>query len=157
MGALMAVGDEIPCFWLTYADPLLHRVYDDDGNVLADEVDFDEWKEGREWRSASPIMVARDGRRGTLKDFGPGAMYDATTHPKQGDIYGDMIGPDGRCLMVFLPGKGHSWYVDGTAKSGGKWERTGDPTSDPPTVTVTPSILTPDYHGFLTSGVLREA
>lgn len=154
----MAAGDTVQCFWLEYSEPLVHDVFGDDRELLAEGVVLEEWKEGREWRSASPIMIARDGLRATLQTFGPGAMYDAAGHPGHGEVYreGDMIGPDGRCLMVALPPGGHAWYVDGKATSGGRWQRTGDPTADPPTVSVTPSILTGDYHGFLTDGVLRE-
>lgn len=155
----MAAGHTIPCFWLEYSDPLVHDVYDDDRELIAEAVDLDEWKAEHEYRMAKPILVSHDGQRGTVEDFGPGAMLDFASHPGHGDAYGYMVGPDGRCLIVVLPPAGPAlshWYVDGKAKDGGRWSRTGDPTADPPTLSVTPSILTPDYHGFLTDGVLRE-
>jgi hypothetical protein len=76
-----------------------------------------------------------------------GAMWIADWIPK-GDAW---TGPDGRCLMLRLP-DGHDWMIDGPSRSGGKWERTGEP----PQITARPSILSPGYHGWLTDGVLSD-
>lgn len=76
--------------------------------------------------------------------WGPGAMYDATEwSPKS------WRGPDGRCWAIVLPPASVAdyWLIDGEASSGGRWSRTGSP----PNVSVTPSIATPNYHGFLGS------
>ena len=68
-------------------------------------------------------------------------------------------GPDGCAWVVKLP-DGRDWMIDGPAV---------DHKTEPPTITwhawtrhgtaplftVTPSILTPKYHGFLTDGELR--
>ena len=65
------------------------------------------------------------------------------------------IGPDGKSLMVMCPPGGNAsdvWHVDGFAKSGGRWTRTGTP----PDVTASPSILTPSYHGHLRNGYLEK-
>lgn len=79
--------------------------------------------------------------------WGPGAMFDAWwmgDHAK---------GPDGLHLSVTLPPDGHPWHIDGPSSSGGRWARSGTP----PLVSVTPSILTTRYHGFLGSGVLSDS
>jgi hypothetical protein len=83
-------------------------------------------------------------------DFGPGAMYDATPWTP-----GTWRGPDGRCWAIVLPPAGRSdfWLIDGEASGGGRWTRTGTP----PVISVTPSILTPNYHGFLQGGVLTDS
>lgn len=80
----------------------------------------------------------------------PGAMLDGFWHPQKG--------PDGIALVVVLPpaaedSRGHWWHVDGPSRNNGVagpgWTRTGDPLANPPTVHVSPSILTGDYHGWL--------
>lgn len=83
----------------------------------------------------------------TLQEAPVGAMWDADWYPRKG--------PDGRCLVVMTPGG--EWMVDGPSTTGGNWTRTGEV----PFITATPSILItnrsePDYHGFLTNGVLIE-
>ena len=59
------------------------------------------------------------------------------------------VGADGISLGAFCP-NGFLWEVDGEASRGGRWTRTGDP-RDPETLTVSPSIVAGDYHGFLGS------
>lgn len=109
--------------------------------------------EDDEWQvNGDTIYRARDGRRMTLREAPPGAMWDATWMTEH------WRGEDGRALCVKLP-DGSDWLVDGPATGGGRWQRTGDPTADPPTVSATPSIAHGDpetYHGFLTDGALRE-
>lgn len=88
----------------------------------------------------------------------PGAMFDGSWHRQKGD--------DGIALVVVLPPespdmRAHFWHVDGPASNQRElnargWKRTGDPKANPPTVTATPSILTGDYHGFLTEGRLTD-
>jgi hypothetical protein len=101
-----------------------------------------------QWQLFHDVVYARKdtGETMTLRDCPPGAMYDATWYPDKG--------PDGISLCVALPpGGGHDyWHVDGHAKGGGKWTRTGTA----PNVTASPSILTPRYHGFLRGGFLEE-
>jgi hypothetical protein len=50
------------------------------------------------------------------------------------------------CVML-PPARGASdvWHIDWPARSGGRWERSGEL----PNLVVKPSILTPNYHGFL--------
>jgi hypothetical protein len=56
--------------------------------------------------------------------------------------------------VVLPPGEAYDiWTIDGLASSGGRWTRTGEA----PNFTVTPSILTPKYHGYLTAGVLTDS
>lgn len=102
----------------------------------------DNWQVFRE-----VIYVRKDtGAFMTLRDCPPGAMWDADYYPEKG--------PDGLALCVSLPPEGglDYWFIDGPAKGGGKWTRTGTP----PNITASPSILTPRYHGFLRGGWLEE-
>jgi hypothetical protein len=58
------------------------------------------------------IWTAADGREMTLRQAEPGAMYYA-------DWYADvpeLVGPDGRALIVILP-NGHAWHIDGRASN----------------------------------------
>lgn len=84
-------------------------------------------------------------------DAPAGAMWFACWYEEE-KLY---TGPDGHSLMVMCP-PGQSpmdhWHVDGPASSGGGWTRTGTP----PEVTVSPSIQTPRYHGFLRNGYLEK-
>lgn len=98
----------------------------------------------------------------------PGAMLDATWYH---DIDG-WRGPDGIALMVVLPpqhirsdngevdNRSNWWHADGPSRNNGVpgpgWSRTGDPKASPPTVTIQPSILTGDYHGFVQGGTLTD-
>lgn len=93
------------------------------------------------------VYRAADGREWAIDELPPGAIYNA-------DWYGkSMRGPDGRSLLVCLPPLGAKgsdlWAIDGPSSSGGGWKRTGRPEDG--TLAVTPSILTPRYHGFLRS------
>lgn len=88
-----------------------------------------------------------NGARFTLGAAPPGAMYECVWYKK----IPEWCGSDGRSLGVMLP-DGQDWHIDGPSKGGGKWTRTGAP----PRISVTPSILTSRYHGFLTDGVLVE-
>lgn len=72
-----------------------------------------------------------------------GAMWHA---PWMADAW---HGPDGLALYLRLP-DGHDWFIDGPARSGGYWTRTGEA----PRITARPSIASPGYHGWLTDGVL---
>lgn len=85
-----------------------------------------------------------DGKLYSTRNMPAGAMYDAP--------WWDEKGADGLALVVVTPGDTH-WMPDGPSANGGKpWTRTGAV----PKITVTPSISTPRYHGFLTDGVLIE-
>lgn len=89
---------------------------------------------------------APDGELYTTRDMPQGAIWLADWWPEKG--------PDGRCYACSCPPGGDRgyWLIDGKAKDGGRWSRTGEA----PRLTVTPSILTPHYHGFLTDGFLVE-
>jgi hypothetical protein len=50
--------------------------------------------------------------------------------------------------MVLTP-NGKEWCVDAKSSNGDGWVVTGDP----PKITCYPSIVVPDYHGFLREGV----
>jgi hypothetical protein len=55
-------------------------------------------------------------------------------------------------IIIWLPGNGW-WNVDMKSSGGGAgWQVTGTP----PLLTARPSILTEDYHGWLTDGVLSD-
>lgn len=78
-----------------------------------------------------------------LPEAPPGAMWDAW--------WGQPKGPDDRALRVRLP-DGSEWQIDTPATNGAPWRREGEP----PDVTVSPSIDTGDYHGYLIEGVLTD-
>lgn len=108
-----------------------------------------EFKDSDHWQYNVHRLFAGapDGKRYTTRTMPPGAMYDASWWPEQTT--------DGVVLCVVLPPAGSQadhWIVDGPSKDGGKWSRSGTI----PKVTVTPSILTSRYHGFLTDGFLVE-
>lgn len=115
------------------------------------------FQERDQWQLFSQRIYVREdtGQEYTLKFRGPnaapvGAMWDAPWNVERGEKW---TGPDGRCLMVRLPPDGHDWCIDGPSSGDGPgWTRTGVP----PMITVTPSILTPKYHGFLRDGVLTD-
>jgi hypothetical protein len=83
----------------------------------------------------------------------PGGMWNAEWMRGRGWTNPDKPDDD-IFLMVRCPSisgsYGNDWGVDHRASSGGYWTRTGDP-RNPPTLSVTPSIQTGDYHGFLGS------
>ena len=101
----------------------------------------DAWQENR-----TRLYKRADGEPGlwTLRHPPIGAMWDATWYPWKG--------PDGRCLVVQLPPdkRDEHWCIDDHRQI---WTRTGEP----PNITVTPSILTPRYHGWLRNGWLEPA
>jgi hypothetical protein len=92
-----------------------------------------------------------DGRgQWTLRDLPAGAIVNACWMPPS------RTAGDGLSLLVICPpgGTNGQWTCDGPSSKGGYWTRTGDPRVGP--VTVTPSILTPCYHGYLTAGYLID-
>ncbi len=102
----------------------------------------DHWQVNQE-----PVYAGADGREAwTSPAHGrkptPGAMFDTFWRP-------ELRKADGRAISVVCP-DGQVWCIDDQATGGGYWERHGEA----PRLTVTPSIMTGDYHGFLTDGVL---
>ncbi len=112
-----------------------------------DDCDY-KFQDADQWQLFHDVIFVRKdtGATMTLRDCPPGAMWDADWYPEKG--------PDGLSVCVSLPpGGGHDyWHVDGYAKGGGKWTRTGTV----PNITANPSILTPRYHGWLRDGWLVE-
>jgi hypothetical protein len=127
----------IPCFWV---EPL---------NDLGEE-GLSRWVDGHggEW---------------TDYTLPPGAMLDGTWWH---DIAA-YVRADGISLIIVLPpehirsddgqidNRGNWWDVDGPNVNGAKWQRTGDP-RDPPSLSITPSINTREYHGFVMAGILTD-
>ncbi|HEX4620123.1 MAG TPA: hypothetical protein VH208_01025 [Myxococcaceae bacterium] len=105
------------------------------GYVFRPEDPLQKWVEGLYRRADTGQVI-------TLREAPPGAMWDAHWLPRAAD---------GRSLCVRLPG-GQEWWIDGPASNGAGWTRTGEP----PVLTVTPSILTDRYHGWLRAGVLSD-
>lgn len=84
-----------------------------------------------------------------MRELPVGAMYNSHWLPDHHK------GPDGMALTVVLPDR-TPWVIDGSAYDNGRaipkaWTRTGTI----PNISVTPSILTPRYHGWLKAGVLH--
>lgn len=80
----------------------------------------------------------------TMKELPIGAMFDAFWLP--------WTGSDGKSISVILPPGGidHVWHIDMPVGEEGNrhpWTRIGEP----PKLVVSPSILSPKYHGFLGS------
>lgn len=105
-----------------------------------------------------------------LRDAPAGACWDAYWIRHDSD--GRRTGPDGVSLVVRCPG-GHDWMTDGPASNCDQpgrphkcWVRHGDPRKCDLTVDKgspgescnagAGSIITPQWHGFLTAGVLQE-
>lgn len=103
--------------------------------------DSDKWQHGR-----TRLHSRSDGGGDTtLHDAAVGAMWDADWLPDS------RRGSDGVALVVRTPDG--DWQIDGPSSNGGDgWKRTGRI----PDVTARPSILMPNYHGWLTSGSLIE-
>lgn len=79
-----------------------------------------------------------------------GALYDVWWGRYLGKDGRENVGDDGISLGAICP-NGALWQVDHEASGGGRWTRTGDPRR-PETLTVSPSIMAGDYHGFLQGG-----
>jgi hypothetical protein len=109
-------------------------------------VDTDHWQVFTDWL----FKNSETGELHELRKLPPGAMYHTHWYDD------DMRGPDGLALTVMLPDR-TPWCIDGYAHNNGVrtphgWTRTGTP----PNVSVSPSILTPNYHGWLRNGVLES-
>lgn len=104
-----------------------------------------------EYQRSDGGMVLARGSGLQQKEMG-GALYDAQwLHGTAGRTFYDVRDRgDGIVLIAICP-NGSPWVVDGKATGGGFWERTGDPRR-PETLTVSPSIVAGDYHGFLQGG-----
>lgn len=116
------------------------------------------------------IFRTEDGREFLLREAPPGALWRATWFEDRAtkadvaktvdpvvacslvDARKEWVGADGQSWVVKLP-DGTDWAIDGPSNGGGRWTRTGVA----PKFTVTPSILTPKYHGWLRDGVLSDA
>lgn len=112
------------------------------------------------------LYQAADGRRFTLQEAPPGAMWNAVWMRSPG-----FQGPDGRCLVVRLP-NGHDWLVDSQSSNCTRpgephqcWVRHGNPETgnvhvdkDGDTCAAgAGSIQSGSYHGFLHHGALTDA
>lgn len=130
-----------------------------EGGLCADDFDHEDprWPKSCEcgyefidsdmWQHARTRLHSRsDGGLDTTIQAAPtGAMWDAEWLPD------NRRGSDGVALVVRTPDG--DWQIDGPSSNGGNgWKRTGQI----PDVTARPSILMPNYHGWLTNGVLIE-
>lgn len=130
-----------------------------DGGLMANDRDHDDplwpthcdcgykFTEDDEWQHGRTILYKRSdgGEDTTIRDAPVGAMWNAHWLPS------NRTGPDGIDLVVKTPDG--DWQIDGPSSNGGNgWTRTGEI----PDVTVRPSILMPNYHGWLTNGSLIE-
>lgn len=130
-----------------------------DGGLMSDDWDHEdsrwpthcgcgyEFTEDDKWQHARHRLHERsDGGEPVTTHKAPvGAMWDAHWLPS------NRTGPDGIALVVRTPDG--DWQIDGPSSNGGSgWARSGEI----PHVTARPSILMPNYHGWLTNGVLIE-
>jgi hypothetical protein len=112
--------------------------------------------EGDEWQvNQAEVYTRSDGGEVAFRGYQDPAMAGALWHAwwlegPMGGVRKARAGEDGIILMAMTPG-GYEWVVDGEATGGGGWTREGDPRR-PETLTVTPSIVAGDYHGFLQAG-----
>jgi hypothetical protein len=120
------------------------------GNEFQDSAQWQYYAADEYSRSDGGVVLARSSGL-QQKEMG-GALYDARwLHGMAGKSFYDVRDRgDGIVLLAICP-NGMPWVVDGKATGGGFWERTGDP-RNPETLTVTPSIVAGDYHGFLQGG-----
>lgn len=147
------IGDDFDAIWRE----------EDWGKAVA-SIDVDEYKDDDRWpthcscgyefqdddnwqANQEPIMASKDGRKAWIhpthgRKPTPGAMFDTYWRSR-------LQKEDGLTISVVCP-DGMVWCIDDEASSGGYWTRTGTP----PKITARPSILTPDYHGWLDDGVL---
>lgn len=158
--AIVEVGDDFDTIWSTQEyNGVQHRhvaaidpaeYHDDPRWPTFCECGY-EFKDTDHWQvNQEPIYASADGRRAwTSPAYGrkptPGAMFEIFWRP-------ELRKEDGHALAVVCP-DGAVWEIDAQATSGGYWTRDGDP----PKLTVTPSIQTPEYHGFLKDGVLTAS
>jgi hypothetical protein len=100
------------------------------------------------WQVFTDAVYINDlGMEFSLRDAPPGAMWHASWY----DSIKSSRAPDGKNLVVVCPG-GYQWWIDGPASNGPGWTRTGEP----PLITCSPSIQTPNYHGWLQNGVFSD-
>lgn len=120
--------------------------------VKCDRCDY-VFQDTDQWQLFNEALFVGNGLVTELQNAPPGAMWLADWLPAAfGSEPFKALPEDVRKLghlVVRLPG-GHDWDVDTKASNGNGWTRTGLP----PVVTALPSILTPNYHGFLTNGEL---
>lgn len=102
---------------------------------------------------------ASDGSEWPMQGLPAGAMFDCYWH------HDHWVGVDGISLMIVTPYSGNDnraamWIPDGMANNAPgvipAWQRVGDP-RNPPSLTITPSIQTGTYHGWLRAGKLVDA
>lgn len=90
-----------------------------------------------------PIFRGADDQEYTQTSLPIGGIYEISWGRPH------WVGWDGKCFQIKLPpGRTYDvWMIDGPASNGGFWKREGSP----PDISVTPSIATGQYHGFLGS------
>lgn len=138
-----------------------------------------EFKPEDEWQLfRRELFLLPDGREVTLEEAPAGGMMEASWYLGEGvtledikakpNLWGmsaqwrDKSIQKGSPLMpivVKLPG-GTPWcYMQGATNGSGRgdgWRSGWDFSGDPPNVTCSPSIASPEYHGFLRGGVLTD-
>lgn len=152
--AVVEIGDDFDVLWASGDDGARYVAAIDASDYAGDErwpthcVCGYEFTEDDHWQvHQEPIYAAADGRRAWTSPAHerrptPGAMFDTFWRP-------ELRKEDGLAISVVCP-NGEVWCIDEQARSGGFWTRQGTP----PNLSVTPSIVAGDYHGFLTNGVL---
>lgn len=115
-----------------------------------------EFKDDDNWQVFTHALLRRvDGVPGEwpMNELPAGALLES---PWLGEGW---VGPDGKKLTAMCPPGGamsHLWHMDGPSSGGGRWTRQGG-IDDISSLSVSPSILTPTYHGFLTNGQFTDS
>jgi hypothetical protein len=139
------VSEPIQCFMLTEVEYVTLKLRDARTQIYAA-------LNGKRYHIGLTPIETESGEK--IDPAPPGAMWNAHWFREcrhESGLYYDR-NPDGIVLCVRTPGG--DWIVDGPSfrdkKESGSWTRTGTI----PNVTVTPSILQPNYHGWLRNGQL---
>ena len=106
--------------------------------------------DGDTWQyRAEEIYISEDGREMLLSDRTPGMMYFVTWRTARLSPHYESTWKEKRPPLQVVCPNGKEWCVDAISSNGDGWVVTGEP----PSITCSPSIAVPGYHGFLQNGI----
>lgn len=148
---------------LMQVDESLHPPRDDPRWPTVCESCGEPFQDDDEWQvNQKEIYESEGGKMYAFRGYGDksaaGALFDCwwlhgRKTIKNGKTY-TYVGQDNIALVGICP-NGFAWEIDGPSANGNGWTRTGDP-REPKTLSVTPSIVAGDYHGYLTNGFFTD-